>query len=297
MWDLCGRRAAAALAVAAFLVGSFCPASAQETVQPSTADPQIRASDAPNLVYGSEAAQKGAPLVVFMPGTHGTSVHAPDFILRTVADQGYRVIFLSYDDEIAGTKLCQRGPPDCFARFRTARLFGGGDDSAQTPVPEAIVPRLVALLRYLDREHPGAGWSDYLTADGPAWPRIVVSGLSQGAGMAAFLAKRYPVRRVVLFSSPWDFTNPGRRPASWLFDTSATPPDRWWVERHVHENTTALIAHAYQALRIPADHILLFDGPKPPDAHGDNPFHGSTIRLPQYVPQWRTLFGSASAAP
>lgn len=118
-----------------------------------------------------------------------------------------------------------------------------------------------------------------------------MSGLSQGAGMAAYLAKRYPVDRVVLFSSPWDYLMPGTRPAAWLFEPPATPPERWWAERHVRENTTQAIARAYAALRIPRDHILLFDGPVPGRAKGDNPYHGSTVWLPQYEPQWRAMYG------
>ena len=159
------------------------------------------------------------------------------------------------------------------------------------------MPRLTELLRYLDQEHPEGGWRRYLNADEPAWSRIVMSGLSQGAGMAAFLAKRYPLNRVVLFSSPWDFRLPGRRPAPWLFDASVTPPDRWWAERHVRENTTAEIARAYEALRIRPSHVLLFDGPSPPDATGKNPFHGSTVKMEQYLPQWRVRSGVAGEHP
>lgn len=71
------------------------------------------------------------------------------------------------------------------------------------PLAESAVSRLTAVIRYLDRRHPKLGWAGHLTpGDRPLWPRIVVSGLSQGAGMAAFIAKRFPVNRVVLFSSP-----------------------------------------------------------------------------------------------
>lgn len=288
------RRLAWTLAAMALAAACCGPAAAQERIQPSAADPQVRRHDEPSMVYGGEPERRDAPLAVYLPGTGGTSEHPPEALLRTVESLGYRVIFLTYDNEPSVSEVCPRAPADCSSRFRTSRLFGGGEgDPVQTPPAEAIVPRLVALLRDLDREHPDAGWGQYLTQDGPAWPRVVVSGLSQGAGMAAFLAKRYPVRRVVLFSSPWDVTGPDHRPAPWLYDKAATPPERWWAERHLQEKTTGLIAAAYQALKIPPDHILLFDGPEPPEANGPNPFHGSTVRLPLYAPQWRTLFGVA----
>jgi len=262
----------------------------QEAVRPSLVDPAVRNGDTPYLVYTGASGRHTSPLAVFLPGTNGTTAGAPQLLLRMLADQGYRVIYLSYDNRVAATKICPQAPPPCFAQFRASRLFGGGGPVPTAPA-ESIVTRLTELLRYLDREHPNDGWDQYLTPDGPKWPTIIMSGLSQGAGMAAYLAKRYPLRRVVLFSSPWDFRFPDMRPASWLFEASATPTDRWWAERHVRENTTRAIARAYQALRIPTSHILLFDGPPPPAATSDNPYHVSTVTLDQYIPQWRVMYG------
>lgn len=283
------------LATALALTAS--PAMAQERVLPSAANPGVQRFDGPDLVYSGGPERRDAPLAVFLPGTGGTSSEAPLLLLQTIVQQGYRVVYLSYDDEPAADQICPRQPAGCFTAFREARSFGGMEPPVPTPRQEAIVQRLADLLRYLDRQHPGQGWNAYLTPEGaPAWPRIVLSGLSQGAGMAAFIAKRYPVDRVVLFSSPWDALGPQKRPASWLFGPSATPPERWWAERHVRENTTRLIANAYQALGIPESHVLLFDGGLPPgkSAERGNPYHTSTIRLPQYAPQWRALYGRAN---
>ncbi len=88
--------------------------------------------------------------------------------------------------------------------------------------------RLVKLLQYLDVQHPDEHWGDYLIGGEPNWSRIVISGHSQGAGMAAYIAKRKAVARVVLFSSPWDYVKSSRQPAPWLSETSATPPERWF---------------------------------------------------------------------
>ena len=178
------------------------------------------------------------------------------------------------------------------------RTFGQSPAPVTNTYPESIEGRLVSLLQYLNREHPNAGWSAYLTQDGrPQWSRILVSGLSQGAGMAAYIAKTVPVYRVVLFSSPWDNLGRQHRPAPWLFRRSATPMERWWAERHVQENTTEWIASAYQALRIPQQHIFLFDQALTTEQSEDarNPFHGSTIRNPAYEPQWRAMYGSAES--
>lgn len=285
-----------ALAVAATALPSAA-AHAQERVPPSVANAGVHDFDDPNLVYLAGGNVGTAPLAVFMPGTGGRSEMAPMRLLDTIRQQGYNVIYLTYNDIPAVSNVCPPLPPACSARFRESRVLGGGGQPVATPGPEAIVQRLTDLLHYLDRKHPDQGWNGYLDAAGqPLWPRILLSGLSQGAGMAAFMAQRFPVQRVVLFSSPWDVTGEDRHPAPWLSEKSATPPDRWWAERHKREKTTELIAHAYDALRIPRDHILLFDGDLGSGmaATGGNPYHGSTIRLPQYSEQWRFLYGQAN---
>ncbi len=270
----------------------------QEEIRPSQADPTVRQFDDVNVVLTPMQGVTNAPLAIFLPGTHGKPLNAMT-LLKVIADQGYKVIGLTYDDLPAGTGLCPRNPnPACFTNFHAMRSFGRGDGPVSNPYSETIEARLVSLLRYLDREHPGAGWATYLRPDGhPDWSRILVSGLSQGAGMAAFIAKSQPVYRVVLFSSPWDNIGREHRPAPWLSQASATPPERWWAERHVQENTTAWIANAYRALRIPEGHVLLFNQGLVGDARGDstNPYHASTIRNPAYASQWREMFGGAPA--
>ena len=175
------------------------------------------------------------------------------------------------------------------------RIYGTGNSrTVANPPAEAIVARLVAALRALDRQAPREGWGAYLDGDQPRWDRILVSGLSQGAGMAAFIAKQHLVYRVVLFSSPWDWTGPDRHPAPWLSGPSATPMDRWQAEYHRRERTAPQIAAAYQALGIPADHVRIFDRDLPAGAPQDgNPYHGSTVRDPGYEPQWRAMYGRA----
>lgn len=284
-----------ALALALAIGAITANAQAQEAILPSAANPAVAHFNDSNLVYMTDPATPNAPLAVFLAGTGGRSTFAPKLLLDTIRQQGYRVIYLSYNDTPSVGNACLRQAPDCPAKARDSRSFGG-DGPMPTPAPEAIVPRLTDLLHYLQRTHPDQGWDAYLDAAGaPAWPRIVLSGLSQGAGMAAYIAKRFPVARVVLFSSPWDVVGSDKQPAPWLSGPSATPPERWWAERHVRENTTDLLAHAYAILPVPPDHILLFDGGLPPGPASriENPYHPSTIRMPEYVPQWRTMYGRA----
>lgn len=275
-------------------------------VKPSQTDPSIQRFDENHYVVFNPATSAYGQLAVFMPGTGGHPATAAR-LFRVVASQGYRVLGLEYDDDPAVAHVCPHDPsPGCSGDFRRERIFG----DAVTPVAhnspaESIVNRLIKLLEYLDQQHPQEKWGIYLRNGAPDWNRIVVSGLSQGAGMAAYIAKRESVARVVLFSSPWDCYGPAQTLAPWLSEASATSPDRWFAEYHKRENRAALLARAYRALKIPAENVLVFDLPIPSgigSGHSDNPFHGSTIRLPDYEPQWRLLFGrspqvAASAIP
>jgi hypothetical protein len=66
------------------------------------------------------------------------------------------------------------------------------------------------------------------------------------------------VARVVLCSSPWDFSAVSRTVAPRLVEPSVTGAERWFAEYHRRENTAALIAQAYAAV-IPPAHVQVFD--------------------------------------
>ena len=170
------------------------------------------------------------------------------------------------------------------------RIYGDGislDPSFDNTSAESIVNRLVKLLAYLDRQDPQQGWGAYLEGGAPNWSRIALAGQSQGAGMAAYIAKKQVIGRVILFSSPWDFvTSNGnvRTLAPWIATPSKTPPDRWFGAYHARENEAGLLAKSFAALRIPPDHIRVLnrDLPASLPQGQDNPFHGQAISNPLY---------------
>lgn len=275
------------------------PLAAQQVTQvvPSAADPAVKQFDEPSIAIAGPA---GAPLAVFLPGTGGKPrPGAP--ILATMAQQGYALLALEYDDEPAVNQVCPRDPdPACAARFREMRSTGTGRGPVDNPPAEGIVARLTAALTYLAAKDPR--WAGYLDGGQPRWSRLVLTGMSQGAGMAAWLAQQHEVARVVLFSSPWDFTGRERRPAPWLARPNATPMDRWWAEYNKREVFAAELRQAYATLRIPADHVLVFDldlpaGYKPKGPAAQNPYHGMTIGDRRYAAQWQAMLGRVSPAP
>ena len=298
--------ALAALVVLAGRAGAQQSARAGDLVvyriTPSAADSTIRRFDEPNYVVFDRQVKDCAPLLVFLPGTGGRPQNTSDFA-NVAAGQGYRVIGLAYDDEPAVAALCPRDPdPSCSEKVRRKRIFGDDVTSLIDDRPEeSIVSRLTAVLGMLAREHPSDGWRQYLVNGQPNWPRIAVSGLSQGAGMAAYIAQRTRVARAILFSSPWD--NYGRQHtlAPWVRrGTGATPPDDWFAAYHERENTASIIADAYRALGIPSSHVHVFTL-EPAAARSANPYHPSVVAngatprtgdgVPSYLEEWKFLLG------
>ncbi len=283
-------------ALLAFALLTPLPVLAQTTayeIQPAKLDPAVHDFTDPSIAIP----HAGAPLAIFLPGTGGKPEGNPRFA-QFIADQGYAVISLEYDDDPAVAQVCPQSPdPDCSEAFRRVRVdgveAGPGTSPVHNPPAEAITARLSALLHGLALAKPKEGWDRYLDGDQPRWDRIVVSGLSQGAGMAAYIAKHHQVARVVLFSSPWDVTGRDHHPAPWLSQPSATPMDRWYAEYNQRELTADLIKNAYAALQIPPDHIRVFARDLPASFHGNspNPYHVITIIDHAYEPDWKIMYG------
>lgn len=271
-------------------------------VIPQETDPAIGRFNDPHVVVFDRSAPPSAALLLFMTGTGGKPGNVSDF-LNIAAAQGYRAVSLAYNDVPAVIAVCPRDPdPGCSAKVRQKRIFGDDETRRIDDVPaESIVNRLTKLLVKLDRDHPAEGWGQYVDNGAPKWERIAVAGHSQGAGMAAYIAQRKRVARVILFSSPWDFYGRDRQLAPWVFaGPGATPDDRWFGAYHKRENTAALIARAYKALKIPEPHIRVFTL-EPGRILGENPYHlsvvgnGATPRerdgSPSYADEWRFLLG------
>jgi hypothetical protein len=276
------------------------PGRIVKCVKPSDTDPAIQHFNAPHYVVYSSVAKPSANLLVYLPGTGGAPP-GPVRFLNEAVGAGYRVISLAYNDTPTVVELCRRDPIHaCYERLRGMRIFGdetlsnrpGGNSTA-----ESIVNRLTKLLQYLDRADTKAKWGAYLENGEPSWGRIAWAGWSQGAGMAAFVAKEHQVARAVLFSGPFDTFKPpagsGPQPAAWISKPSETPPERWFGGYHMRENFSDILAQSYAGLGIPQDHIRVFqlDRAMKQSGANDNPFHAEGIYNPAYAPQRAFLLG------
>lgn len=199
------------------------------------ADPAGQNAIRPHYAVEPSGAASGQ-LVLLLNGSGGSPgqlvVDPTRNLLDAAAEGAHHVLALSYRSDQAVALLCA-GRPDCYGPTRntlvTGKFTSGADSSlADIRVDEGIVPRLAAALGALVAARPGAGWGAFLASrggaaasQGIAWERIIVSGHSQGGGHAAYLAKLFPVMRVVQFSSTCDA--PGGTPAPW------TAADSGWV--------------------------------------------------------------------
>lgn len=265
-------------------------------ILPSATNTSVEQYDKVHLAIKPDKANFNAPLVIFMPGTNGWGAKTAPMV-RFASSRGYRAIGLTFVATPAIARVCPRDPdPDCAAKFREMRIYAsGGFEHYQNNIADSVVGRLVSLLRYLDAQNPNENWSQYLDGDQPRWSRIVVSGQSQGAGMAAYIAKEQVVNRVVLFSPGWDTTEGRSRPAPWLSVPSATPMERWYSAFHRREKTVDLLESTHIALGVPESQITRFDRDLPKSfaarTKSKNPFHVIGMRDPAYSEYWTTMFG------
>jgi predicted esterase len=277
------------------------------TVSPVAADPQIKRFTSDNLVLFEHGVARKARLLVFFSGTGGTPASGWPF-LETAAKAGYRVIGLEYDNAISVPQTCGRNPdPACSDRFREKRIFGDAESAEIDDLPnESVVNRLTKLLQYLDAQHHDEGWGQYLRNGEPDWPRIAVSGHSQGGGMAAYIAKKKSVARVIVLSGAWDRVEATKEWAPWVTAPSATPLDRWYAAYHQRESRADAMKLAYEALKIPPDHVrMLTLDPNPQNKFpaGADVYHVSMVApgvtpvdangQPAYAADWAFMLGTA----
>jgi len=172
-------------------------------------------SNSDNVALPPSGAAKGV-LNVFLAGT-GAPADCCTGFLQSGIKNGLHTLGLSYQfckfSVSATAQWCNTNEPgQCGCQegvHREVILGGGGKLSGglvNVTEKNSIVSRLIASLRYLDTHFATEGWGQFLTSGGGVdWSKVVVSGHSQGAGHAAYIAKMLQgVRRAVLLSGAED---------------------------------------------------------------------------------------------
>ena len=195
-------------------------------------------------------------LVIFLPGTGLGPMDYTEAVID-MSSHGFHAIGLQYPSTQGqnGCDMSRRAPPatssdlNCTARERHRVLtgeavsYGATDHTTNITAPDSIVNRVAKALLKL-----GTPWTSWLLDDGrtgtgtptPDWSNIIISGHSNGADHAAFLAKTFNVSRALTLAGANDMVdgpNPGTwqhvQPAPWQFPGSAggahaTPPSRFY---------------------------------------------------------------------
>ncbi|MDB2385522.1 hypothetical protein N9V96_03525 [Polaribacter sp.] len=263
-------------------------------IKPSNTDATIKDADTPHFIAYNPTIKQGN-LLLFLPGTGGIASKGPKKLFSVALLQGYRVINLSYINTPAIAQVCRRknlrDNADCAKEFREKRIFGTGNFSLiEDQKQDAIANRLTKLLVYLSKTDVDGNWSYYLNEDHKLdWDKIAVSGQSQGGGMAAFIAKRNLVARVIDFSGGWDYSKVNKI-ATWYNEKSITPPEVWYGTYHAKEANATTIRESYEAMKIPEDNIFVFDLEVPEGRRA----HSNGVRNINYINYWIKALGKGN---
>lgn len=268
-------------------------------IKPSTADATVKKWDTAHAVY-YKPFETHNKLLIWLAGTNGTPNKVPEDFVKTALEKGYKVIALSYITVPAVAQVCVgerlRQDPDCAEKFREMRVFGdekfeGIPDDSQ----DAIVPRLMKLLTYLEKNDPAGKWSQYINSkkNQPNWSKIALAGQSQGGGMSAYIAQHKKVNRIITFSGGWDYSDSEKKSiAGWYSKPNATPANRWFGTYHKNEIAAKTISQSYEALSIPDHHIFRLEEPLRKSGKGNNPYHGEGVHNPVYKNIWEKMLGN-----
>ncbi len=165
-------------------------------------------------------------LFVFLPGTDGAPSNFQN-IIRTMGATGIRAIALAYQNNDTLNSLC--GTDDnCYTQARRDRVLGADGSPYVASAADGIQNRLLKALETL-------GWDQFHEGSSLLYGKMILSGFSQGAGMAAWAAKKVEVSRVCMFAGPWDHLQ-GTTPASWILEASATPANRYYGFTHFDDS-------------------------------------------------------------
>ncbi len=170
-------------------------------------------------------------LVVFFPGTFGRPCQQQEFI-KCLADHGYHVLALAYDNNVpAYMGTLNAKSSDRQRLYRQQVVFGDVQSGAvETDRDNAVLNRLTKALKHLALNYSKNGWEQYLqkNTNEPKWSQIILSGHSQGAGVALYLSKYRRVKRVVFLAGPNDF-DAQQNVAAWIGDHSLTAASQYYA--------------------------------------------------------------------
>lgn len=202
-------------------------------IKPSQTDAGYAAQDSHYLVYN--LTKPITKLVLFIGGSYSRPGNY-NLFCDNAATLGFDVISLSYPNNIAAASLAGNSDSLAFNKYRQEIAFG----TPQSPDVfvdsfNSIYTRTLKLLNFLNSTS-NHNFGNYLinstTID---WSKIIIAGHSQGSGHACYLAKKFPVDRVIMLSGPNDFSTFFNNSANWLRTSGVTPSNRMFTLLHLND--------------------------------------------------------------
>jgi len=87
----------------------------------------------------------------------------------------------------------------------------------------------------MDSDYPSQNWGQYFTGDSIHWSQVILSGHSQGGGHAAVMAIDRPVKRVLMFAAPNDFSILFNQTANWTQMPHITEDSAYYSFNNVND--------------------------------------------------------------
>lgn len=209
-------------------------------IKPSDTDPLITTFNTDsNYVYLNTGIVAKNILVVHLPGSYGEPKRATLFG-KLAANLGFHSIGLMYPNVPTVGSFCNNSSDTfCYENVRR-EIIDGIDHSNLISIneTESILNRLKKLIIYLKSNYPSENWEQYLdTNNDLIFSKIIFSGHSQGGGHAALIAKYFPIKRALCFSSPKDYSNYFNSPPLWLSTGDwKTPKSKIYSFEHTLDN-------------------------------------------------------------
>ncbi len=208
-------------------------------VSPVSTDPDMQ-STIPHSAFVDTRTSLQGKLFVFLGGT-STSPQNYSLINKTATQLGYHVINLSYPNTIDGQICKDRADPKCYANYHEEVIFGGAQsDLVDVNPTNSITNRILKLLLRLHKVNGNNGWNQFYDGSELLYSKFVLAGHSQGGGHAAYMAQKFAVDRVVLFSSPNDYSEVARQPATWCRSMFATSSERFFGLTHKRDEVSSI---------------------------------------------------------
>lgn len=242
---------------------------------------------------------------------------------------GFHYLGLSYPHSPAVASFCtatdaRAADASCAGRLRDLRLNGGTYDNSTACaggassgcVVSAGVSGLAQLRDVLQRAAAdprgvARGWAAFVDNNSssaqPRWQNIVVTGESQGSGMALMVGKAHRVARVAQLAGVDDVmfnvsaAKAGYRQvvgvASWVTGPSATPTGSIWGLGNVHGTACDLWHATWPALGLPGPMVAV-EGAEAPYggshqlcsvARVNGSAHTAPVHDARYAPQWTLM--------